>query len=556
MPRLSRIGGALCALALVAGSALVSSPAADASATGPAAPAVSGATPVWLGYDRLPSFQTVSAEIRVPMRDRTLMRCTLVRPAIANVALNDQRPVLVVNFFAYRLLQPVMHMAEGFAQRGYVALSCSPRGTGGTPGAWRPFEAQEQRDNYDLIEWAAVQPWSNGKVGQTGISYGGISTMKAVAANPPHLKAAIPIVAYQDPYREFSYPGGIRSTTMRWWPFFTWGTSVGDQTPDASLATLPQFGDFENRAASHPLYDSYWKSLTIDVKAADKSNIPILHVGGWNDLFPEGTVRNYLGTKDQSWLLMGPGAHVEFVPGVPQFDAMRGGMLAFFDRILMGRQDAPLPGSKVTSWEMPRGTGGWFEMDNYPSGKPSTLSLAGPQGNAVASQFTYSANPFDNGCTCLEHGLYNSTEYPVNNQAVQDTQRVQFNGAPSSSDVVIAGAPVARIRAAFSTPDGVLVVRLQDVGPDGTSTVITTGWLRASHRFGHGSAVPVSPGAPADYTVELWPTHWRLAAGHSLRITISSGDVQHIEPVAAPGSTVTIFAGKDGSTIDIPFYRN
>ena len=552
MPRIARIGGALCALALVAGSALVSTPAADAAAT---RPAVSGATPVWLGYDRLPTFQAVSTEIRVPMRDRTMMRCTLVRPGLAGVPLGDKRPVIVANFFAYRVLQPVIAMAEDFAKRGYVALSCSPRGTGGTPGEWRPFEAQETRDNYDLIEWAAVQPWSTGKVGQTGISYGGISTMKAVSANPPHLEAAIPIVAYQDMYREFSYPGGIRSTTMRWWPYFTWGTSIADQSPAVSAGTLPQFADFENRAAAHPLHDSYWKSLAIDIKAADASNIPILHVGGWNDLFPEGTVRNYLGTKDQSHLLMLPGAHGEFLPGVPQFESARGGMLAFFDRILMGRQDAPLPGSKVTSWEMPRGTGGWFEMNSYPSGKPSTLSLAGPQGNAVASQFTYTANPFDNGCACLEHGLYNSTEYPLNNQAVQDTQRVQFNGGPTDGSVVIAGAPVARIKAAFSTPDGVLVVRLQDVAPDGTSTVITTGWLRASHRFGHGSAVPVSPGAPADYTVELWPTHWRLAPGHSFRITISSGDVQHIEPVATPGSTVTIFAGKGGSTIDIPFYR-
>ena len=556
MPRMGRILGAACALALVAGSALVSSPAADASA---ARPAVSGATPIWLGYDRLPDFGTVSTEVRVEMRDRVQMRCTLIRPTFAGLPLADQRPVIVVNYFAYRAMQQtaMAGMAEGFAQRGYVALSCSPRGSGGTPGTWRPFEPQEAEDNYDLIEWAAVQPWSNGKVGQTGISYGGISTMKAVAENPPHLKAAIPIVSYQDPYREFAYPGGIRSTTMRWWPYFTGLTSVTDpsQTPDMTAAALPGYLDFETRVAAHPTYDSYWKSLAIDIKAADKTDIPILHVGGWNDLFPEGTVRNYLGTKDQSYLLMLPGAHLEFVPGVPQFEAVRGGMLAFFDKLLMDKKDAPLPGSRVTSWEMPRGTGGWFEMDSYPSGKPSRLALAGPQGAGVATQFTYTANPLDNGCLCTDHGLYNSTEYPFNNQALSDTQRVQFNGGPTDGSVVIAGAPVAHIKAAFSTPEGVLVVRLEDVAPDGTSTVITTGWLRASHRLGHGSAVPVSPGQPTNYTVELWPTHWRLAAGHAFRITISSGDVQHIEPVAPPGSTVTIFAGKDGSTFDMPIYQ-
>ncbi len=551
MPRMGRILGAACALGLVAGSALVSSPAADASASGPA---VSGATPIWLGYDRLPTYQAVSTEIRVPMRDYTQMRCTMTRPTLQGAPTFEEHPAIVTAFWAYRAIQSAVVMAQGFAERGYVTLACSPRGSGGTPGTWRPFEGQEARDNYDLIEWAAAQPWSNGKVGQTGISYGGISTMKAVALSPPSLKAAIPVVAYQDLYREMVYPGGIRGTTLRWWPYFTWASSTPDQTPDVSLNTLPQYADFETRAAAHPLYDSYWKSLSVDIAAANKTDIPILHVGGWNDLFPEGTVRNFLGTKDQSWLLMGPGAHGEFLPGVPQFDAMRGGMLAFFDRLLMDRQDAPLPGSRVTSWEMPRGTGGWFEMDRYPSGKPSKLALAGPQGAAVATQFTYAANPFDNGCLCVEHGLYNSTEYPFNNQAVSDTQRVQFNGGPTDGSVVIAGAPVAHIRAAFSTPDGVLVVRLEDVGPDGTSTVITTGWLRASHRLGHSAVVPVIPGQPADYTVELWPTHWRLAPGHAFRITVSSGDLQHIEPVAAPGSTVTIFAGKGGSTFDMPIY--
>jgi putative CocE/NonD family hydrolase len=544
--------GAACALALVAGSALVHSGSADAAAT---APAVSAPTPVWLGYTRLPDYQTVSTQIHVPMRDSTQMRCTLTQPAVAGVSLADQRPVIVTNFFAYRAIQDAVVSGQGYAERGYVTLACSPRGSGGTPGVWRPFEAQEAQDNYDLIEWAGVQPWSNGKVGQTGISYGGISTYKAVALNPPHLKAAIPIVSYQNVYREMVYPGGVHGTPLRWWPYFTWGTSIADQSPDASVATLPEYAEFENRAEQHPIYDSYWKSLSVDIKAVDKTKIPILDVGGWNDLFPEGEVRNYLGARDQSWLLMGPGAHGEFLPGVPQFDAMAGGMLAFFDHFLFGRPDAPLPATKVTSWEMPRGTGGWVQMNDYPATRPSTLALAGPQGAGVSTQFTYAANPFDNGCVCVDHGLYNSTEYPFNDQQVPDTQRVQFSGAPTTNDVIIAGAPVAHLRASFTTPDGVLVVRVEDVGPDGTSTVITSGWLRATHRLGDSTYAPVVPGAVNDYTVDLLPTDWRLRTGHAFRITISSGDLQMIEPVAAPGSTVTIYAGKDGSTIDIPFYR-
>jgi predicted acyl esterase len=87
-----------------------------------------------------------------------------------------------------------------------------------------------------------------------------------------------------------------------------------------------------------------------------------------------------------------------------------------------------------------------------------------------------------------------------------------------SGDVVIAGEPAARVRAALSTGDGNLVVRLHDIAPDGTSFVITTGWLRASHR---------------------------------LRLSVSSGDLSAVEPNAPPG-TVTVLAGSGGSTVEVP----
>ena len=553
MARKGRIGGALCALAV--GFVVVASPATDAAASRMDAP---GPTPTWLGYDRPAEFQTVSTDIKVPMRDSASLRCTMTRPALNGAPAGGEHPVIVVNFFAYRALQQVAYLpvTEYYAQRGYVTLACSPRGSGGTPGEFRPFEAQESRDNYDLIEWAGVQPWSSGKVGQTGASYGGLATYKALATNPPHLKAAIPEVAGQDLYREWQYPGGVRGNMLRSWPLITWGTSATGQTPDVAVQSLPQYLDWETRANAHPLRDSYWKSLAIDIKAVDKTDIPILAVGGWNDLFVEGVIRNFLGAQDQTYLLMLQGAHLNVVPGMPQYDSVQGGKLAFFDRLLMDRQAAPLPTSKVTSWERRGLTGRWTEMDSFPTTGASRLALAGPQGETASSQLSYTVNPFDNGCTCLEHGLYNSTEWPWNTQTVQDTQRLQFNGAPSADDLVIAGTPVAHIKASFDTPEGVLVVRLEDVGPDGMSTVVTTGWLLASHRLGHNATVPVIPGQPADYTVELWPTHWRLAAGHFFRITISSGDLQMIEPVAAAGSTVTVIAGKNGSNFDMPFYRD
>jgi predicted acyl esterase len=109
------------------------------------------------------------------------------------------------------------------------------------------------------------------------------------------------------------------------------------------------------------------------------------------------------------------------------------------------------------------------------------------------------------------------------------------------------------LSAALSTPDGNLVVRLEDLAPNGASYVITTGWLRASHRLSHEHPTELEPNRPYDFTIPLWPTDWNIKAGHYLRVTISSGDLQMIEPSAQhKDSTVMVYAGKYGSTIDLP----
>lgn len=516
------------------------------------------AIPAWLGYDRPATFEALSEEIRVPMRDGVGMRCTLTRPAKDGSPTAGPYPAIVSNFFAYRALQMTAfhQQAERFATRGYAVLLCSPRGAGGTPGDWRPFGDQERQDLYDLIEWAATQPWSSGKVGQTGISYGGISTYKAATSGAPHLTAVAPIVSYSDLYSEMVYPGGIRGTVLRWWPFVTWGTSVADQDPPDAVAGMPDYAAFEQRAQEHPTYDDYWRELAIDSEALDAVNVPVLGIGAWHDLFPKGMVDNYLAARDQSWLVMLPWAHGEFVPGLPEFPVVDRALLACFDHWLLERPDAPLPSARVTAWQLPRRAGHWVELADWPPAERAigfhldadrTLrETAGP-----AAELVYQVNPYDNGCACGDHGLYGAPDDPSNDQRLADEARLHFDSAALAEDMVIAGEPVARVRAALSTADGNLVVRLQDVAPDGTSFVITTGWLRASHRQGHEHPVALVPGQTYDFAVSLWPTHWKVAAGHRLRVSLSSGDLSAIEPNAPPG-TVTVLAGAGGSTIDLP----
>src|SRR5215471_15963432 len=72
-------------------------------------------------------------------------------------------------------------------------------------------------DFYDAIEWAAAQPWCNGKVGLSGISYFAINQWFVANLQPPSLKAIMPWEGFADLYRDALYHGGILSVFMTNW---------------------------------------------------------------------------------------------------------------------------------------------------------------------------------------------------------------------------------------------------------------------------------------------------------------------------------------------------
>src|SRR5260221_7099487 len=96
-----------------------------------------------------------------------------------------------------------------WAAQGYAVVICDLRGAGASDGEASLPSDQEGEDVYDLIEWAAAQPWSTGAVGMLGVSYLAISQWKAAALRPPSLKAICPWEGFTDAYRDLLFPGGI-----------------------------------------------------------------------------------------------------------------------------------------------------------------------------------------------------------------------------------------------------------------------------------------------------------------------------------------------------------
>jgi putative CocE/NonD family hydrolase len=217
-----------------------------------------------------------------------------------------------------------------WAQNGYAGVTQDVRGTFRSQGVFRPI-VQEQADGYDAVEWAAAQPWSNGKVGLTGSSYFGVTQWQAALATPPHLLAIAPSVTASDYHDQWTYVNGVFDL----WFAQSWilhffapdayrrqliasGTAQEDArkasddylaarkqdifTKWASEMPLDSFREYRTLAPyyyewlEHPNYDDYWAKVDVE-RHFGAVTVPALVTGGWHDLFEIGSVRSFQGLR-------------------------------------------------------------------------------------------------------------------------------------------------------------------------------------------------------------------------------------------------------------------
>jgi uncharacterized protein len=545
----------VAALALVAGVAssggvgTVSAATSTSSPTSSGAPGASGATTrAWWAYERPARFDVVRTEIDVPMRDGTPIACTLSRPARGGRAVRGRFPGLIVEFTPYAAAATAFIFdgeASFFVQRGYNALVCTVRGTGRSGGTWQnAMSTQDGRDAHDLIEWLAVQPFSNGRIGQFGESYGGYTSYAAAVERPPHLRAVAPEQPPGDLYNDVIYPGGIKATeggTIDNWPPIGAALSGGRIDPAAEYAT--------NRA--HPTYDAYWRDHSFAGRESS-IEVPVLTIGGWDDgYFRSGTLAAIEAAPDRTWAIYGQWPHAypvslgTCVACVP--DPLPSGvLLAWFDHWVAGRPGVPIPPRPTfVSYEGPRGAGGtgWRQLDWNPLGShAATVLQLRPDGTLARD-----------GRTGHGHGRGHGTAPVTFREPAEPTApggSATFTTAPLRRDRVIAGHPYLDLRATLTAADANFYVELVDVDPQGTETVVNDGYLKASHRSSHVTPEPVTPGEPTDYRIPIRADHYRFAAGHQIRLRISGGSSRTLVPVTTPVD-VTIKTGR-ASTLHLP----
>ncbi len=235
-------------------------------------------------------------DVEVAMRDGTVLRANVFRPDD-----DDRRPVLLslhpygkdglpkprrrgrpgwrvpVQFRLLPQSRPLSISAwttweapdpAAWVARGYVVVNADLRGWGRSDGVGELLSAQEGDDGHDLVEWAAEQPWSSGKVGFCGVSYLALTQWATAATRPPHLAAICPWEGFTDAYGDFARPGGVREDGF----VLMWTSMLRAQR--RSPVTL------RREQKRRELLDDWWRARN---RAIEQIEVPALVCGSFSD---------------------------------------------------------------------------------------------------------------------------------------------------------------------------------------------------------------------------------------------------------------------------------
>lgn len=435
---------------------------------------------------------------------------------------------------------------EKWVPDGYAVLRIDARGAGRSPGFMDPWSPRENQDFYTCIEWAAAQPWSNGKVGLNGISYYAMNAWTVATLQPPSLTAICAWEGASDYYRELIRHGGILSDFIfPWYPRALisvqhgigeggWknpntGESVAGPHSLSAEELAENRIDMEKWVFDNPLDGPSYRERSADF---DKINVPILSSGNWGGqgLHTRGNFEGFVCSESrQKWLEVHGDEHwAEFYTDYGATLQKR-----FFGHFLKGED---------TGWS-----------------KQPTVQL---QVRYVDRFVERHENEWPLARTSWIKFYLDSTDYSLRQKPSGFNAQIEFEAlgpaalfvtTPFEQETEITGPIAAKLFVSSNTVDADVILGLRLFGPDNTEivfqgsndarTAIGHGWLRASHRkLDHKLSRPYRPyhthdeiqllkaNEIADLDIEIWPTSIVVPAGYRIGLTIGGKDCSYDDP--------------------------
>jgi uncharacterized protein len=469
---------------------------------------------------------TVHHGLRVPMRDGVDLIADHYKPATTNPA-----GTLLVRGPYGRGWPLSMLFARVYAARGYHVVVQSVRGTFGSGGEFAPM-VHEIADGADTAAWLRDQPWFTGSFATMGPSYLGFTQWALLTDPPPEMKAAVIIVGPHD----LSAPRwGTGSFGLN--DFLGWSDMVAHQEEprtraivrqprralaaatsalplgEAGRALLGTGAPWYESWLEHPEHDDpHWAPLQLH-QALERTQIPVLLLSGWQDVFLEQTLAQYQRLRERGVpvaVTIGPWIHAQLMT--------KAGLTVI--RESLDWLGAHLAGTRTVAREPVRirvNGYGWTDLSDWPPAMPEHvlylrpaghLGATGPDQDAPASTFTF--HPADPTPTVGGRLLSPDGGYRNDTRLAERADVLTFTGAPLPADLYVVGTPMLQLSHSCDNRYNDLFVRISEVDGRGRSRNVSDGYVRAT---------PDS----RSVRIELDAVAHRFPAGSRIRVLIAGG---------------------------------
>ncbi|MEU7393845.1 CocE/NonD family hydrolase [Streptomyces albogriseolus] len=514
----------------------------------------------------------VRKDLRVPMRDGV----TLAADAYSGPDHDTPRPALVAlspygkELQALALTTPPQRrpspMWDGcieagdiarVVQEGYVHVIGDLRGSGHSEGEhignYNAGGVSLGQDAYDFIEWVAAQPWCDGNVGMIGISYFGSMQVLAAAERPPSLKAIFVSGGHYDFY-ETTYHGGVmwfmpraaregrggdsgwaftdgvKSRMLETYPPEEIKKRVEERLKDPDVAAWPNLVHVLTYPKNHEAWfdivmnevDGEWYEERNPVTLAPNIDIPVwLQIDQGRGWTIDGTIELFNRLKGPKKLDIGPYPPMQSRPFVEEHDKM----FRWYEYWIKGIDNGVMDEPAVTVHV--EGSRQYVTGAQWP---PKPVEHR-PLHLRPRHKLSFEPEPMT-----AEHAAPDGF-YQVPLTVTDTVEILSWSTEPFTEPTEMIGQGAAHLFAEIDQPDTNFILRLWDEAPGGTRQLITTAYLKASHReldeerttegdpyHPHARAVPVEPGKVEEYVLRVYPFAATFLPGHKLVAELSNNE--------------------------------
>ncbi len=547
----------------------------------------------------MPESILIQKNVMVPMADGVALATDIYRPS-TEAAL----PVLLQRTpydKDYSTIPDIVRMARA----GYCVVVQDTRGRFASEGEFTPF-VREAEDGSAAMDWAETQPWSSGRIGTFGASYVGATQWLAATRAHHALCGMAPLVTASDYYEGWTYQGGAFELgfTLQWVLGFALtetlrridrGTATPDdrervldatgaidslykQFPLSGMPLLASLSPYYAAWLQHPEDDAFWQRISPS-RHYEQIAVPALNMGGWYDIFANGTLANYIGMKarggsaharNRQRLIMGPWAHgvdgdtfpwQSFGPraGTRAVNVdLVGAQLRWFDYILKDIDDGISHEAPVRIFVM--GANTWREERDWPLPDTTYRSYylhSGGNANSLAGDGALTTDvpadedpdvylydplrpvPTCGGATLLPGLWVGANSGPRDQRAVELRADVLcYTSPPLTHALEVIGPVTLHVFCSSTARDTDFTAKLVDVSPDGTATILTDGILRARYRESFQTPILMDPGTVYEMPINVGATANLFAAGHRIRLEVSSSNFPRFDRNTNSGGAI------------------